>query len=181
MACRPPAVEEQMEQVDGFEDASFYLMKDNQILYRFPYRFENNSSKGYGGLYIDVGEVSFKDINNDQKEDIIIITHYVSGAGPTGMVPRPGIRIFIAGDHESYLDEDIMADVEEHISNEDMNIDNISSYLHAALETEPGQVPVLGVYDPSWSEERILEELENRKPYRTIVLFTVKWWIIWKI
>lgn len=37
------------------------------------------------------------------------------------------------------------------------------------LETETegtGQAPVLEVYDPSWSEERILEELENRKSYR---------------
>lgn len=28
------------------------------------------------------------------------------------------------------------------------------------------QAPVLEAYDPSWSEERILEELENRKSYR---------------
>ncbi len=35
------------------------------------------------------------------------------------------------------------------------------------METEgTGQASVLEAYDPSWSEERILEELENRKPYR---------------
>lgn len=37
------------------------------------------------------------------------------------------------------------------------------------LETEiegTEQAPVLEVYDPGWSEERILEELEKRKPYR---------------
>ena len=113
VACRP------LFYVD-FEDASFYLVNDDQILYKFPYRFENNSSKGYIGRFDNVGAVSFQDINNDKKDDVIIITYYVSGAGPTGMVPRPGVTIYLAGENEFCLAEDMIADAEENISQKDM-------------------------------------------------------------
>lgn len=73
--------------------------------------------------------VAFRDINDDGKEDIIIIFNYVSGAGPTGMVPRPGIRIFLAGENEFYLAEEIMEDVEQNILSKDMTIEIICNYL----------------------------------------------------
>ena len=56
---------------------------------------------------IEGGAVAFRDINDDGKDDIIVIVYYVSGAGPTGMVPRPDIRIFIAEENEFYLAEDM--------------------------------------------------------------------------
>ena len=56
-----------------------------------------------------VGAVAFRDINDDGKSDIIVIVYYYSGAGPTGMVPRPDIRIFIAEENEFYLAEDMAA------------------------------------------------------------------------
>nr|WP_318704767.1 hypothetical protein [uncultured Acetatifactor sp.] len=59
-------------------------------------------------------------INNDKKDDVIIITYYVSGAGPTGMVPRPGVTIYLAGENEFCLAEDMIADAEENISQKDM-------------------------------------------------------------
>ncbi len=107
------------------EEPSFFLVRDDQILYKFPC----NNLKEYGGMFDGIGAVAFRDINDDGKEDIIIIFNYVSGAGPTGMVPRPALRIFLAGENEFNLAEDIIADVEQHILSKDMTIENICNYL----------------------------------------------------
>lgn len=109
--------------------ASFYLIKDDKVLYKFPYRFKNNSLKGYVGIFDNVGAVAFRDINDDKKDDIIIITYYLSGAGPTGMVPRPFITIYLAGENDFYLAEDMIADVEEYIVEKDRTIENIYNFL----------------------------------------------------
>lgn len=109
--------------------ASFYLIRDDQILYKFPYRFENNSSRGYIGIYASVGAVGFRDINDDKKEDIIIITYYYSGADPTGMAPRPGVTIYLAGENEFYVAMDMIEDAEENIVEKDRTIENIYTYL----------------------------------------------------
>lgn len=109
--------------------ATFYLVKDDQVLYKFPYRFENNSSRGYIGIFDSVGAIAFRDINGDKKDDIIIITYYTSGAGPTGMVPRPGVTIYLAGDSEFCLAEDMIIDVEENIVEQDRTIANIYNFL----------------------------------------------------
>lgn len=122
VSCKPP-------HDSIFEDASFFLVNDEQILYKFPYRFEENNTMGYVGLFDSVGAVAFEDINNDKKEDIIIITYYVTGAGPTGMVPRPSPRIFLAGKNEFYLAMDMIKDIEEHITEKNMTIENIYNYL----------------------------------------------------
>lgn len=107
------------------EEPSFFLVRDDQILYKFPC----NNLKDYGGMFDSIGAVAFRDINDDGKEDIIIIFNYVSGAGPTGMIPRPALRIFLAGENEFYLAEDIMEDVEQHILQKDMTIETICNYL----------------------------------------------------
>ena len=80
-------------------------------------------------MFESIGAVAFRDINNDGKKDIIIIFNYVSGAGPTGMVPRPALRIFLAGENEFYLAEDIMEDIGQHILQKDMTIETICNYL----------------------------------------------------
>lgn len=69
------------------------------------------------------------DVNNDGKKDIIIICYCFSGAGPTGMVPRPDIRIFIAEENEFYLAEDMVIDIEQHILAKDMTIESVCNYL----------------------------------------------------
>lgn len=107
------------------EEPSFFLVRDDQILYKFPC----NNLKEYGGMFDSIGAVAFRDINDDGKEDIIIIFNYVSGAGPQGMVPRPALRIFLAGENEFYLAEDIIENVEQHILKKDMTIETICNYL----------------------------------------------------
>ena len=124
VSCRPSPNE-----LIDWKVASFYLIRDDEILYKFPYRFENNSSRGYIGTFYSVGAVGFRDINDDEKEDIIIITYYHSGAGPTGMVPRPGVTIYLAGENEFYLAKDMIEDVEENIGEKDRTIENIYNFL----------------------------------------------------
>ena len=112
-----------------FEDATFFLVRDNQILYRFPWQFEDNNLRGHTGAMSDVGAVSFRDINNDKKKDIIIIKYYVVGMGWNGMKPRPFVTIYLAGENEFYLAEEMIADVEDHIEEKDRTIENICNYL----------------------------------------------------
>ena len=115
--------------VDPQEYAAFILIREEQILSRFPYRYENNTM-GSPGMFDIVGAVAFRDINNDGKKDIIIICYYFFGAGPTGMVPRPDNIIYLAGDNEFILAKDIMEDVKQHIPEKEMTIENICNYLN---------------------------------------------------
>ena len=50
-------------------------------------------------------------------------------SGWADTVPRTGVKIFIAGDNEFHLAEDMMADVAEHIEEQDMYIENICNFL----------------------------------------------------
>ena len=83
-----------------WEDVSFVLAKDNQIIYYFPAYYENNSTENDGiGIFDSVEAVGFQDIDGDGSKDVIVIINYVTGAGPQGMTPRKTIRIFSAQDN----------------------------------------------------------------------------------
>ena len=120
--------------VDPREYASFFLLRDDQIVYRFPYRYrekDNTTGKSdHIGSFDSVGAVAFRDVNNNGKKDIIIICYCFFGAGPTGMVPRPDNIIYLAGDNEFILAKDIMEDVKQHIPEKEMTIENICNYLN---------------------------------------------------
>jgi outer membrane murein-binding lipoprotein Lpp len=112
-----------------FEDVSFYLMKDNKVVYSFPYYGENNKTDNYAGLFDSVESVGFRDVNNDNLKDVIVIINYITGAGPQGMEPRPRARIFLADKKEFHLAKDYIDDVTENIDEKDLNINNICEYL----------------------------------------------------
>lgn len=116
MSCKPPSQQ--------YEDTSFFIVRGDQILYKFP-----NSAKSYVGLFDSIGAVAFRDINDDGKDDIVIIINYITGAGPQGMIPRPTARIFLAGENEFYFAEDMETDVAKNIMEEDMTIETICNYL----------------------------------------------------
>ena len=109
-------------------EASFFLIRDEQILYQFPYMNEHNK-RDFTGCFDSIGAVAFRDINDDGKRDIIIVFYYYTGMGKNGMILRPKNRIFLGGEDEFYLAEDMMADVEQHINDKDMTIENICNYL----------------------------------------------------
>lgn len=112
-----------------FEDVSFYLMKDDKVIYSFPYYCENNSTENYVGLFDSVSAVEFCDVNNDNIKDVIVIINYVTGAGPQGMAPRPRVRIFLADKKEFYLATDLINDITNNIDEKDLTIATICDYL----------------------------------------------------
>ena len=114
---------------NDFEDVSFFLMKNNSVIYSFPYYCENNSTENYVGLYDSVAAVGFCDVNKDNIKDVIVIINYITGAGPQGMVPRPRARIFLADKKEFYLANDLIDDITNNIEEKDLTISAICNYL----------------------------------------------------
>ncbi|WMJ90106.1 hypothetical protein [Anaerocolumna sp. MB42-C2] len=114
---------------NDFEDVSFFLMKNNSVIYSFPYYCENNSTENYVGLYDSVAAVGFCDVNKDNIKDVIVIINYITGAGPQGMVPRPRARIFLADKKEFNLANDLIDDITNNIEEKDLTISAICNYL----------------------------------------------------
>lgn len=112
-----------------FEDVSFYLMKDNKVVYSFPYYGENNKTDQYAGLFDSVESVAFQDVNGDNLRDVIVIINYITGAGPQGMEPRPKVRIFLADKKDFVLAKEMTDDVNDHVEEKDMSMDHILEYL----------------------------------------------------
>lgn len=103
-------------------DVSFLLTKENQIIYTFPAYEE-------AGLLESVDAVGFQDIDGDNVKDVIVIMTYVSGAGPTGMVPRKAVRIFRAEGSEFILCHDLMLEILFNIEDEEMSVPAICKYI----------------------------------------------------
>lgn len=103
-------------------DVSFLLTKENQIIYTFPAYEEV-------GLLESVDSVGFQDIDGDNVKDVIVIMTYVSGAGPTGMVPRKAVRIFRAEGSEFILCHDLMLEILFNIEDEEMSVPTICKYI----------------------------------------------------
>lgn len=112
-----------------FEDVSFFLMKDNNVVYSFPYYCENNITDNYAGLFDSVAAVDFCDVNDDNLKDVIVIINYITGAGPQGMIPRPRARIFLADKKEFYLATDLIDDITDNIEEQDLSITTICEYI----------------------------------------------------
>lgn len=112
-----------------FEDVSFYLMKDNKVVYSFPYYGENNKTDQYAGLFDSVESVAFQDVNGDNLRDVIVIINYITGAGPQGMEPRPKVRIFLADKKDFILAKEMTDDVNDYVEEKDMSMDHILEYL----------------------------------------------------
>ncbi|WP_035764969.1 hypothetical protein [Butyrivibrio sp. NC2002] len=73
-------------------DATFYIMDDEKVIYKMPSVYENDIREW--GIFEDISFVAFKDINEDQKDEVIVGELYVTGAGPQGMLPRTEVRVF---------------------------------------------------------------------------------------
>lgn len=117
-----------------WEDVSFVLAKDNQIVYYFPACFENNSTENDSiGMFDSVEDVGFQDIDGDNEKDVIVIINYVTGAGPQGMLPRKSVRIFKACDNGFIILEDLMIEIMENIDESELSISVICEYIEADI------------------------------------------------
>lgn len=77
---------------DPNEDVSFYLLRNKDVIYQFPYIGSEHES-GYG-LYYDMTFVMFMDTNGDGRKDVVIGVQYMTGAGPQGAIPHTVVRIY---------------------------------------------------------------------------------------
>ena len=113
-----------------WEDVSFVLAKDNQIIYYFPECYENNSTENDSvGMFDSVEAVGFQDIDGDGAKDVIVIINYVTGAGPQGMMPRKTIRIFSSQDNGLVIQHDLMDELMENMKEDDISIPAICDYV----------------------------------------------------
>ena len=113
-----------------WEDVSFVLAKDNQIIYYFPECYENNSTENDSvGMFDSVEAVGFQDIDGDGAKDVIVIINYVTGAGPQGMMPRKIIRIFSSQDNGFVIQHDLMDELMENMKEDDISIPAICDYV----------------------------------------------------
>lgn len=86
---------------DTREDVSFYLLKDEEILYQFPYIGTDHASDD--GFFYDVKFIMFMDTNADAREDVVIGAEYMTGIGPQGALPHTVVRIYEdCGNYFSY-------------------------------------------------------------------------------
>ena len=119
-----------------WEDVSFVLAKDNQIVYHFPAYFENNSTENDSvGMFDSVEAVGFHDIDGDGAKDVIVIVNYVTGAGPQGMIPRKTIRIFGSQNDGFVIQHDLIDELMKNMKEDDISISAICDYV-TLIETD---------------------------------------------
>lgn len=104
------------ENLDPLTDASFYLLRNGEILYQFPYVSDNNIRET--GLCEGVSFVFFEDVDEDDKDEIVIGVLYVSGAGPQGMIPYTEIRIYEDGGNGFVYNENLSDEINEKLTDE---------------------------------------------------------------
>ena len=75
-------------------DVSFYLLSNEQVIYRFPYVNASEGNIREGGSVDDISFVMFTDVNGDKRDDVLIGILFEMGAGPQGAIPRMEVRIY---------------------------------------------------------------------------------------
>ena len=119
-----------------WEDVSFVLAKDNQIVYHFPAYFENNSTENDSvGMFDSVEAVGFQDIDGDGAKDVVVIINYVTGAGLQGMMPRKTIRIFSSQNNGFVIRYDLIDELMKNMKEDDISISAICDYV-TLIETD---------------------------------------------
>lgn len=106
------------------EDVRFYLIENDEMLYEFPNPWGGDDA---AWTFDSVDMVSFQDVNQDGKKDVIALISYITGSGPQAAVPFPTTRIFLAGDRTFMLDQKLADEIDEHKAND--SIASIMKYI----------------------------------------------------
>ena len=137
-----------------WEDVSFVLAKDNQIVYHFPAYFENNSTENNSvGMFDSVEAVGFHDIDGDGAKDVIVIVNYVTGAGPQGMIPRKTIRIFNSQNDGFVIQHDLIDELMKNMKEDDISISAICDYV-TLIKTDEIYDGYCTIYQQYFADER---------------------------
>ena len=137
-----------------WEDVSFVLAKDNQIVYHFPAYFENNSTENNSvGMFDSVEAVGFHDIDGDGAKDVIVIVNYVTGAGPQGMIPRKTIRIFNSQNDGFVIQHDLIDELMKNMKEDDISISAICDYV-TLIKTDEIYDGYRTIYQQYFADER---------------------------
>jgi hypothetical protein len=112
---------------------NFYFLKGGVIEYQFADFYGNKQ----GWMADEIVAVAFKDLNNDNLKDVIIIANYMTGIGPDAAVPFPVIGVYINKteyfDHYDALNSDI---------NSDLSIKSVADVVKYFKEKKITQQPV---------------------------------------
>lgn len=137
-----------------WEDVSFVLAKDNQIVYHFPAYFENNSTENDSvGMFDSVEAVGFQDIDGDGAKDVIVIVNYVTGAGPQGMIPRKTIRIFSSQNKGFIIQHDLIDELMKNMKEDAISISAICDYV-TLIEKDEIYDGYRTIYQQYFADER---------------------------
>jgi hypothetical protein len=68
---------------------NLYLLNNDEVLYELPEYFGNKNWS-----FDEIIAVSFKDLDFDELKDIIVMTNYITGMGPSGMKPFRVIDVY---------------------------------------------------------------------------------------
>lgn len=104
-------------------DLTFYIEKNEDVLYELP------TEEADRGLLDQVQAIGFRDVNKDGKKDVIAIYTYYSGAGPQGAIPRAYARIYMAGNQEFTLAQDLSDELYFTLDEDQYTIDHICDYI----------------------------------------------------
>jgi len=136
-----------------WEDVSFVLAKENQIIYYFPAYYENNSTENDGiGMFDSVEAVGFQDIDGDGSKDVIVIINYVTGAGPQGMIPRKTIRIFSSQNNGFVIQYELIDELMKNMKEDDISISAICDYV-TLIETDEIYSGYRTIYQQYFADE----------------------------
>ena len=130
VSCRP------MPDAEGYvnpmTDVSFYLLSEEQVVYRFPYvnvREHNIREWGIIDRSNEISFVMFTDTNGDGRKDVVIGILYITGAGPQGMIPRTEIRIYEDYGNEFVYNESLCEEIHSNILKDEIIAEDVRKYL----------------------------------------------------
>jgi|GEM_PF-5677127 len=113
--------------VNNFESVSakhnYYLVKDGEKLSKLPAFYGDDM-----WIVNDFQKLTLEDLNNDGKKDILIEAEYVTGVGPTGMLPFTAISIYFNKD-EGKFENDPAIDQEVNEMEDDKSLEAIKKYI----------------------------------------------------
>lgn len=105
------------------DQVSFLLANDNEVIYEFP-NYEKDT-----GFFESIKDIGFIDVNSDGVEDIILVINSIINDDSNDPVVQPSAIIYLTGENEFQLAQDMINDVSKNIQAENLTVNCIEEYL----------------------------------------------------